>query len=169
MNFITLDKFQLKLAKEEDSHLIIDMLKGIAQWMKNNEINQWQYLLTGGDDEEIKQAILDKKTYILLDGNKLIATFTLSSVQSEWDEHIFGKEVDSDSLYLHRFAVIPTHMRQGIGESILVWIQQNVRDKKYVKLDCVAKNKKLNNFYKNYGFEYLGETDGHSKFQKKLR
>lgn len=163
-----LDKFQLKIAEEDESNLVINMLKEVAQWMKNNEINQWQYLLAGGDDEEIKQAILDKKTYILLKDNKLIATFTLSSVQSEWDEHIFGKEINSDSLYLHRLAVIPAHMKQGIGESILVWIQQNFSDKKYLKLDCVSNNKKLNDFYKNNGFEYLGEIDKHSKFQKVL-
>lgn len=37
--------FEVKIAAIEDSSVIIKMLKQLAQWMKEHDINQWQYLL----------------------------------------------------------------------------------------------------------------------------
>lgn len=61
-------------------------------------------------------------------------------------------------------------MGLGIARKILHFIPSFITNKKdYIKLDCVATNTKLNNFYKSNGFEYMGTTDGHSKYQKKLQ
>ncbi len=168
MRLENVDGFTIKIATNDDSSEIIKMLKRIAQWLKDNEINQWRYLLDGGDDEEIKQSIHNQETYIVLKDKEIVATFTLLAKQSEWDRHIWGSDHSSESLYLHRIAVIPEYMKKGVGKSILTWIKDNVNDKKYLKLDCVAENSKLNYFYKNNGFELIGITDGHSKYQKKI-
>jgi GNAT superfamily N-acetyltransferase len=161
--------FEIKIATKHDSSVIIKMLKQIAQWMKENDINQWRFLLDGGDDEEIEQAIINQETYIVLKDMDIVATFTLLSKQSEWDRHIWGSDISSKSLYLHRLAIIPTYMKKGIGKSILTWIQDNASDKEYLKLDCVTDNIKLNNFYKYNDFEFIGVTDGHSKYQKSIK
>lgn len=145
------------------------MLKNIALWMQENEINQWQYLLNGGDDEEILDAIKHKETFIVLKDEELIATFSLSEKQYDWDKHIFGEDSEGDSLYLHRLAVLPVYMGKGLGKELLNWIVGNFStDKAYLKLDCVADNRKLNQFYLANGFHYLGETDNHSKYVIKL-
>lgn len=160
---------EIKVATTHDSSVIINMLKQIAKWMKDNDINQWRFLLDGGDDEEIEQAISNKETYIVLKDHEIVATFTLLYKQSEWDGHIWGDDISSKSLYLHRLAIIPTYMKKGIGKSILTWIQDNAHDKEYLKLDCVTDNIKLNNFYKCNAFELIGVTDGHSKYQKSIK
>jgi GNAT superfamily N-acetyltransferase len=164
-----LDGFNIKIATNDDICKVIKMLKRIALWMKDNDINQWRFLLDGGDDEEIELAITNQETYIVLKDNDIVATFTLLSKQSEWDKQIWGEDITSKTLYLHRFAIIPTYMNTGLGRSILAWIQNIVRDKEYVRLDCVANNHKLNNFYKNNEFELVGLTNGHSKYQKCIR
>lgn len=161
--------FEIKIATNHDSSVIIEMLKQIAQWMKDNDINQWRFLLDGGEDEEIKQAIINQETYIVLKDKNIVATFTLLSKQSEWDRHIWGSDISSKSLYLHRLAITPTYMKKGIGKSILTWIQDNAREKEYLKLDCVTDNTKLNKFYKCNDFELTGVTDGHSKYQKSIK
>lgn len=166
MSSISLDACQIKIATNDECSQIINMLKEVAQWMKDKGIDQWQFLLQGGDDEEIKQAVANNDTYIILKNKEIIATFTLSSKQTDWDIHIFGDDTLSNSLYLHRLAVTPKYMKKGIGKNILNWIHENINsDKKFLKLDCVANNTKLNNFYKNNCFEHIGITDGHSKFQ----
>ena len=161
--------YKIKIATNDDSSVIIKMLKQIAQWMKDNEINQWMFLLDGGDDDEIEQARTNNETYIVMKDKGIVATFTLLSKQSEWDRDIWGIDNSSKSLYLHRLAIIPTYMRKGIGKSILTWIQDNVSDKEYIKLDCVADNTKLNNFYMKNNFDLLGVIDGHSKYQKSIK
>jgi len=169
MNTIMPGGFTIKLASDTDSKQIIFLLKEIAQWMKDNHIDQWQYLLEGGDDEEITQAIENQLTYMILKEDILIGTFTLSPTQSEWDVHIFGEEIVPDSLYLHRLALAPSYMGKGIGKNIIQWILENVQtEKAYLKLDCVGQNTKLNQFYQKSGFDYIGETDSHSKYQKRI-
>ena len=127
--------FEIKIATNHDSSVIIEMLKQIAQWMKDNDINQWRFLLDGGEDEEIKQAIINQETYIVLKDKNIVATFTLLSKQSEWDRHIWGSDISSKSLYLHRLAITPTYMKKGIGKSILTWIQDNASEKEYLKFE----------------------------------
>jgi GNAT superfamily N-acetyltransferase len=161
--------FEVERASSLKGEQVIRLLKEVAQWLKNNEINQWGYLLQGGDDMEILKAIENKETFIVIENGEMVGTFTLSSKQSEWDKHIFGVEDSSDSLYLHRLAVSPKFMGKGIGKSMLKWIEENHQSEKtYLKLDCVADNQRLNQFYRENGFTYIGETDNHSKYQKDL-
>ena len=164
--------FEIKIATKHDSIVIIKLLKQIAQWMKDNDIKQWGFLLDGGEDEEIEQAIINQETYIVLNDKDIVATFTLLSKQSEWDRYIWGSDISlTKSLYLHRLAIIPTYMKKGLGKTILTWINDNVNDTEYayIKLDCVNDNIKLNNFYKSNDFELIGEIDGHSKYQKSIK
>ncbi|WP_144510171.1 GNAT family N-acetyltransferase [Bacillus sp. FJAT-22090] len=165
-----LEKCEIKVATSRDTSRIIKMLKQVAGWLQDNDIKQWGFLLEGGDDVEIEQAISNRETYIVLSDDDIIATFTLLSKQSDWDKHIWGDDSTSSSLYLHRLALVPSFMKKGLGNSILIWIQNNngsVSD--YIKLDCIADNKKLNDFYNKNNFELIGFNDGHNKYQKRLR
>ncbi|UFU00099.1 GNAT family N-acetyltransferase [Radiobacillus kanasensis] len=164
-----MNNLKIVIAEDKDSREIIRMLKQIAQWMKDSGIDQWGFLLQGGDDEEIKQAISNQETYKVLHNNELIGTFSLLENQSEWDLHIWGEDSSENSLYLHRLAVVPEYMKHGIGTYILTWMENHFSNEKvFLRLDCVADNKKLNSFYKVNGFELVGENDGHSKYQKRL-
>ncbi|GHH99310.1 GNAT family N-acetyltransferase [Neobacillus kokaensis] len=163
------DSFQIRIATSDDRNSIIHLLKQLAQWMKDNEINQWQFLLAGGDDAEIAQAIENNETYVVMKDNDLAATFTVSTIQSDWDRELWGEDNSSNSLYLHRLGIDLNYMKIGVGRAILSWIESNFQGEvEYVKLDCVADNMKLNHFYKNNGFELVGVTDGFNKYQKKL-
>lgn len=165
-----LNSYQIKIVSEAESGQIMDMLKEVAIWIQSQGIDQWQYLLGGGDDDDIKQAVSKGNTYLVTEGGKLAATFTLCSEQNDWDKHIFGEDANHDSLYLHRLAVKPKFMKKGLGAAILNWIDDEITtDKQYIKLDCVENNPKLNAFYKNNGFELIGVTDGHSKYRKSLK
>jgi GNAT superfamily N-acetyltransferase len=161
--------FEVKKASIKDSKDILSLLKEVATWLKANEINQWGYLLHGGDDDEILQAIENQNTFVVIKDGIMVGTFTLSAKQSEWDQHIFGVEDTNDSLYLHRLAIYPKYMGNGIGKNILEWIEENHHSEMtFLKLDCVADNERLNQFYRENGFTYMGETDNHSKYQKIL-
>lgn len=158
------ENYQIQRATKDDVAPITQLLKEVAAWLKIKEVNQWGFLLAGGEDEEIRQAILDGATYaVWLDGD-LIATFTLYATQSEWDQHIWGSEDHEDVLYLHRLAVRPAYMGQGIGQQLLKWIEKNLD--KTIRLDCVLHHPKLRTFYTENGFEEVGINDGHCKMQK---
>ncbi|MHC8514600.1 GNAT family N-acetyltransferase [Sporosarcina sp. ITBMC105] len=156
--------YQIQKATEGEIVPVTQLLKEVAAWLKIKEVNQWGFLLAGGEDEEIRQAILDGATYaVWLDG-ELIATFTLYATQSEWDQHIWGSEDHEDVLYLHRLAIRPAYMGKGIGQELLEWIEVNLD--KTIRLDCVSNHPKLRTFYTENGFEEVGINDGHCKMQK---
>ncbi|GIN87232.1 N-acetyltransferase [Heyndrickxia sporothermodurans] len=159
---------QIRLATMEEGSQIIDLLKETATWIQEQGINQWGYLLDGGEDTEILRCIGENCTYVVNIDNELIATFTLYHEQNDWDKYIWG-EILADSMYLHKLAVKPSYMKYGLGKEIIQWIVENIQgEKKYLKLDCVGDNKKLNQFYINNGFEFLGISKEHSKYQKLL-
>ena len=168
MERTTIKEYIIRTATEEESDSIITLLKEVAEWLQPKEVDQWQYLLGGEATAEILEGIREKYTYVVTKEDEMIGTVTVSPKQNEWDEYIFGKEKVSNSLYIHRFAVNRKYKGNGIGEWMLRWIEENVQHyKEFLKLDCVGHNRILKDFYKKNGFEYVGSTDGLSKFQKK--
>lgn len=168
MERTTVKEYTIRIATEEEGDRIITLLKEVAQWLQHREVDQWQYLLGEEATAEILESIKKKYTNVVTKGDEIVGTVTVSPKQNEWDEYIFGKEEVSNSLYIHRFAVKRKYKGNGIGEWMLQWIEENIQhDKEFLKLDCVGHNRILNDFYKRNGFEYVGSTDGLSKFQKK--
>ena len=163
-----MNAYEIRKAAIGEASTVIALLKEAAAWLQKNDINQWGFLLEGGEDEEIRQAIKDNATYVACQNDEIIATFTLYSQQSEWDQHVWETEENSGVLYLHRLAVRPQFMKSGIGKEILKRIDEN--QDKTIRLDCVANNPKLCTYYEENGFTLMGTTaDGHCKFQKVYR
>lgn len=156
----------IRVATNDDSEQIQHLLKTLAQWMKDSKINQWSFLLEGEDDK-LKEWISKGLTYIVEKDETFIATFTLLPEAGEWDLHIWGDDLPVNSSYLHRLAISPTYMSQGIGKKVIEWL--STRKIEIVRLDCVADNEKLNRFYHNNGFELIGITDNHCKYQKIMK
>ena len=159
---------EIRLANDMEVNRITQLLKDAAAWLKSEEINQWSYLLSGGEDDEIEQAILNRVTYVAEYNNKLVGTFTISSVQSEWDNDLWG-DVEGKSLYLHRLAVNMEYRGQGLGNQMIRWIEKEFfGTDTYLRLDCVANNPKLNQFYVDNEFTFVGSTDEFNKYEKHL-
>ena len=160
---------EIRLAKSEEIEQIRQILKENATWLQSKGINQWSYLVDGGDYEQIHRAILNKETYILEMDNNVIGTFTVSSKQSDWDLEIWG-ESNEPSIYIHRLAIGLDGKGKGLGSEALQWIENHYANRvSYLRLDCVTDNQKLNQFYKNCGFTLVGQTNGFNKYQKLLQ
>lgn len=164
------DHYTFTQVAVEDMNKVKGLLTEAALWLKDQEINQWDYLLTGKEDEEIEDAILKGETYLVFKGDQPVATFNLNMNPSEWDRLVWGN-VSLDAIYLHRLTVRRVDAGQNIGAAIFEWVLEHMKStgKTYLRLDCVGHNGKLNHFYKKQGFEYLGSSpNAHSKYQMKL-
>ncbi|WP_404405705.1 GNAT family N-acetyltransferase [Jeotgalibacillus malaysiensis] len=147
---------------------ILTLLKHCAGKLKSDGIQQWDYLLSGGEDAEIKDDLLKGNTYAVYENDELMGTFTLRKGPDSWDEHIWRDRVDPDARYLHRLAVDPGVRKEGIGSACLSWIEEQFAGE-ILMLDCVEQNEKLNHFYRSRGFESAGVYDGHHRYWKKLK
>lgn len=168
-----LDEYYIQRATAEELDSVIDILKTAAKWIQSKGVNQWSYLLSGGEDEEIKNDLLAGKTYIVKtkDGEP-VATFNISNQQNEWDLEMWGKR-DDHAFYIHRLAVSQDYHHKQIGKKLLSWIDENIiLDEGYIRLDCVGNNVVLNQFYQKIGFDhvgYIGEgEDKNSLYEKRF-
>lgn len=164
-----LNGYEVSFATSGESDDIICLLKDVAKWLKEKKIDQWGFLASGGEDEEIRQAINNKETFIVRRDEEIVATFTLYQKQSWWDQHTWGK-LDDKAIYLHRLALNHSEISSGLGKIVLQWLITYLRNKgkSTLRLDCVEDNNKLNDFYLFNGFEKVGTSDGHSLYQKSL-
>ncbi|WP_026908621.1 GNAT family N-acetyltransferase [Paucisalibacillus globulus] len=160
------DEFIVRKATESDLESILELLKSAAKWVQAKGINQWGYLLDGGEDQEIEADILAGNTYIIENKNvEVVATFNFSNEQNEWDIEMWGKRNDH-AFYIHRLAVSQNHHNQQIGKRLLIWIDENhTIENGFIRLDCVGNNQALNKIYQNSGFQFIGHIgEGNDKF-----
>lgn len=164
-----LDKYDVYLAALKDADEITNLLKSAASWLKENQIDQWGFLLSGGEDAEIKEAIMTEKTFIVKDQDQIIGTFTLYLSQNEWDKDIWGVQEDN-AVYLHRLATDRSLKGNGLGKAMINWTKEYLKEQNVsiLRLDCVGFNQKLNQFYLDCGLEKVGTSHDHSKYQAVL-
>lgn len=162
------DGYAVRLAAEKDSAIILQLLRHVAVWLEEKGFSQWEHLRSGDENEELRQDIAAGKTYIVenTSGNA-VATFNLSQEQNSWDKAMWGERHDN-ACYLHRLAVNRDHQNKQIGRKLLRWIDNHiVIHDGYLRLDCVAANQRLNDFYQRAGFSFIGYTDvGNDRFSK---
>lgn len=168
--FVSLLKsYEVSLATSKEADQILVLLKDVAKWLKEMGIDQWGFLASGGEDDEIKQGIDNNETFIVRRDGEIVATFTLYKSQSRWDRHIWGK-LNDDAVYLHRLALTYSNIGSGLGKEVLQWLENCLKKKgkNTLRLDCLESNFKLNKFYLMNGFETVGTNDGHTMFQKRM-
>jgi GNAT superfamily N-acetyltransferase len=166
---LLMDEREVSIATSKEEKEIITLLKDVANWLKEKEIDQWGFLAEGGEDEEIRQAIHNKETFVVKRNEHIVATLTLYKKQSLWDQHIWGIRNDR-AIYLHRLAVDSSLIGSGLGIEVLKWAENKLKKDGIdtLRLDCVENNLKLNNFYSDNGFVKISTNDNHSLYQKVL-
>ncbi|WP_057765187.1 GNAT family N-acetyltransferase [Cytobacillus praedii] len=159
--------YEVSVATSKEADHILGLLKEVAKWLKEKGIDQWGFLAGGGEDDEVRQAINNKETFIVKRDGEIVATFTLYQSQSSWDKYIWGN-LNNEAVYLHRLAITRSKIGSGLGKEVLLWLETYLKKegKNTIRLDCVGSNSKLNEFYRSNGFENVGTVDGHSMFQK---
>jgi GNAT superfamily N-acetyltransferase len=164
-----LSDYEVSVAASIEGDQIIGLLKDVAKWLKEKRVDQWGFLAGGGEDDEIRQAINDKKTYIVKKDGEIVATFTLYETQSSWDKYTWG-HLNDGAVYLHRLALTRSKIGSSLGKEVLQWLETYLKQegKNTLRLDCVESNRKLNEFYRMNGFEKVGTFDGHATFQKNV-
>ena len=67
---------------------------------------------------------------------------------------------DGEAGYVHSLAVRPHLHGHKLGETLLEWAKIYVRshNRKCLRLDCVASNQILRNYYEKLGFNFCGEA-----------
>jgi ribosomal protein S18 acetylase RimI-like enzyme len=159
LNVVSQSDLPFRRATAADFDAVFAMMIEAALWLQSRGISQWSFFLTQPGKNFVRNRILTAETYLVSDPtDRPIATFTLL-----WkDEEIWGvRGLDGEAGYIHGLAVCRRAAGKGLGNVLLTLasnlIAQNSR--RLVRLDCMAQNEALCNYYRRAGFTDLGVSD----------
>ncbi|MDJ1472961.1 GNAT family N-acetyltransferase [Cytophagaceae bacterium DM2B3-1] len=135
------------LAILEQTSIVKNLLLEVQKWLYARGLSQWNNAFS---DYWIQTEILNQHFYIVTQGTTIVATFRLLT-----SDPAFWGEDDASALYLHTLAVARTAQGQSIGTQILDWVTAKAQsdNKSLFRLDCLANNPFLVNYYAKYGFQ----------------
>jgi len=148
-------KMKIELAKESNIVEILEIIKQRCDWFAENQIEQWGswYYEEFYDEEYFLEMLKKYELFVVKQENEIIGTFLL---KYENEEYWKDKE---KAIYLDHF--VTKIGNPGLGEKILEFIQKLAKEKalKYLRLECMRSNPKINEYYKNHGFQDKGQGD----------
>ncbi len=134
----------------------MQILAEAAAWLKRKGIDQWPSPPNEHWQRRMAAAIDRQEIYLIGVDQKWIGIVRLT-----WDDPYWPD--DGLAIYVHSMAIRPKMRGQNIGKNILNWAvaQAQQKEKQYIRLDCLAKNKRLCRYYEEQGFIYQTKLTDH--------
>lgn len=106
------------------------------------------------DPELIKTEIEENRQWKLVVDNQIACVWATTFT----DPEIWEERNDDPSIYIHRIATDPVFRGQKMVEEIVRWSRKYAAKnlKKFIRMDTIAGNQSLNNYYQKCGFKFLG-------------
>jgi ribosomal protein S18 acetylase RimI-like enzyme len=163
-------RITIEQAQPSDLDTVLDILEEVAGWLTSRGIDQWQ---PGVFRRIRRQSIADQvsrgEVYLARRDGQPVGTLTL-----QWADKMFWGNVPDDAGYIHRLAIRRAYAGMELGCHLLRWAERKVASagKDYLRLDCMAENQALRQYYEQAGFTSRGEIQGQgwkaSLFEKKV-
>jgi len=154
-HLISLDDLEPSLASPDDATDIANLRSQLVDWLHARGIDQWHHGEVGRADIR-EQTTRNEWWIVRTSAGELIATARLL----DQDTAIWGPS-DSRAIYLHGLMVDRQYGGLQLGRQLLDWATAygRTRNAELVRLDCVAANAALCDYYLRQGFHRVGTTD----------
>ena len=109
---------------KSDVSKIMEIVKQAQEYFKSQGIDQWQNNYP--NDEVINNDINNGESYVMLDGDDIVATTVISFAKEKSYENILdGKWItNGDYGVIHRIAVDNTHKGKGLSHKIIKYAEE---------------------------------------------
>jgi len=145
----------IRLATPAEFETIYDILYENAVWLSRKNIIQWPIDWLQSKRQEIQNSI-EFGTYHAIDiDNEIAAIVEIKSAP----EDIWAND-NVLALYIHKLAIRRQYANKSLGREIINLIKARAIQQgiKYLRLDCVAHNDKLRQYYESCGFTFTTEV-----------
>ncbi|WP_214787994.1 GNAT family N-acetyltransferase [Exiguobacterium sp. s21] len=151
----------IRLATQADLSAIDQLILTKAQSFRAAGKTQWQKYLEPSRTDFVTHDVTNGTVYVYEANGDIAGSVSLIPPTS-WDENLWD---DPDAaVYLHRLVVDDRMKGRQVGEQLMRHALAATSNR--IRLDCVATNHFLNAYYPRFGFNYVGERDGFSLFEK---
>lgn len=144
-------------AQPNDLRRYIDLLEDVADWLETRDIKQWRPGSFRMSADFYAGSIERGEVQLAFVGDELVGGLRLLL-----REHIVWPEViDEDAVYVFNLAVKRAWAARGLGAQMLEWASARAAalGRPFVRLDCVADNRFLADYYAAAGFQERGVVD----------
>ncbi|NOU66531.1 GNAT family N-acetyltransferase [Paenibacillus sp. LMG 31461] len=151
------DLFIIRKAQIEDVDDIQKLFIEAAQWIQLSKgFTQWRE--DSFNNAYLTSFINDQEVFVACQNGALIGCF---SIQWQYEE-IWGDLFHDDAGYVHRLVVSRKYKGEGFGNKFLAWAADYIKTKGkgWLRLDCMADNPTLNDYYRSHDFIHRGRYDG---------
>jgi len=150
------DRFRVVPAKLEDIDTVLGILDEAATWIIEQRLpSVWK---PGGFSRQtFLEQISRGEVHIGMVDDTPAGTITL-----QWADLVFWGEQQPNAGYVHKLAVRPAYTGQKTGVEMLKWAESVARKagKEFLRLNCLAEDRKIRDYYERVGFLYKGDVDG---------
>lgn len=128
---------------------VLAILNSAASWLSSEGVEQWPDRF---DADLVLPALMQGHTWVARLDGEAAGTLTLDWSDILWDSR------NEDAGYVHRLAVLRSS--PGLGLRLLEWAAETVRlrGRCSLRLDCVASNHRLRQYYESAGFRHCGDV-----------
>lgn len=147
----------IRAAKVDDLPAILALLTACQQDLLARGIDQWP--ATFPDPAETANEIADGHTHVLLCQGSLAGAVTLSPNMPRLAQHVRWL-TSQPFLRICRLAVHPRFQRQGLGRSLMDFVEQTVRQRHIasLRLGAYSQHAGAVAFYQRLGYQRVGEA-----------
>jgi ribosomal protein S18 acetylase RimI-like enzyme len=148
--------------------MVLEILEEASRWLSSKGL-ETQWRPSPAFRQTIKDNIERGDVYVAKDAEGTVGTITL-----QWTDKKFWGNLPPDGGYVHKLAIKRSYGGQRLGLRMLRWAEAKARaeGKKYLRLDCLASNKTIREYYEKAGFIHVRDTETPgwkaSLYEKKL-
>jgi GNAT superfamily N-acetyltransferase len=151
-----------------DLDRVLEILDEASRWISSKGF-ETRWLPSPSFRQTIKDNIERGEVYVVKDLKNTVGTITL-----QWSDTKFWGDLPLDAGYIHKLAITRSSAGQRLGFRLLRWAEDKARaeGKRFLRLDCLASNKTIRDYYEKAGFTYVRDKEmpgwKASLYEKKL-
>jgi ribosomal protein S18 acetylase RimI-like enzyme len=150
---------ELRIVCAQDQHLgrYIDLLEEVADWLDTRGIKQWRSGNFRLSSDYYAESIKHQEVQLAFVGDELVGTLRLLLREPI----VWPDIVEDDAVYVYNLAVRRAWADRRLGRRMLEWAGDRATSlgRRYIRLDCVADNRFLREYYGQAAFEDRGEIE----------
>src|SRR5437899_9687038 len=147
-------ELRIVAAQDKDLRRYIDLLEEVAAWLERRGIKQWHLGNFRLSADYYAESIRLEEVQLAFVGEEMVGTLRLLLREPV----VWPEVVEDDAVYVYNLAVRRAWGDQGLGAQMLEWAANRATSlgRRYVRLDCMADNQVLVEYYVRDGFDERG-------------
>lgn len=141
-----------KVAQPEELSVVVAILSEAAAWIKDKGIDQWPSPLNEYWRRRVAHMVQRGEIFTVGVFKNRLGIVRITFSDRHWPD-------DGQALYVGALAIRNNMHGQGLGADILNWaaLKAQREGKRFLRLDCLASNRRLRQYYEDQGFIYKGQ------------